>query len=108
MESAAGEDLSWFWRGWYLNHWRFDLAVDRIDGSQVTIGNRGQLVLPATVEVKFKDGTSTEFKLPVETWLSKGTYVWTAPEGKAIASATIDPRHVLPDDERGNNEKSVE
>lgn len=108
MESAAGEDLSWFWRGWYLHNWKFDLAVDGINKSQVTIGNRGQLVLPATVEVKFKDGTNIEIKLPVETWLSKGTYVWTAPEGKAIASVVIDPRHVLPDEERGNNEKSAE
>jgi hypothetical protein len=21
IESEAGEDLSWFWRGWYLNNW---------------------------------------------------------------------------------------
>ena len=74
----------------------------------MTISNRGQLVLPATIGVKFKDGTSTEFKLPVETWLSKGTYVWTAPPGKQIASAVIDPRHVLPDDDRRNDERKVE
>lgn len=108
MESAAGEDLSWFWRGWYLKNWKFDLAIDRIDGSEVTISNRGQLVLPATVQVKFKDGASTQFQLPAETWLSKGTYVWTAPPGKQIASAVIDPRHVLPDDERGNNTRARE
>ena len=27
MESAGGEDLSWFWRGWYFNNWTLDLAV---------------------------------------------------------------------------------
>ena len=32
MESEGGEDLSWFWRGWYLNNWRYDIAVDKIDG----------------------------------------------------------------------------
>jgi hypothetical protein len=108
MESAAGEDLSWFWRGWYFNNWKFDMAIDHIDTSQVTISNRGQLVLPATVEVKFKDGTNIQFKLPVETWLSKGTYVWSTPGGKAIESAVIDPGHVLPDDDRGNNERTLE
>ncbi len=46
MESEGGEDLSWFWRGWYLNNWRYDVAVDKIDGSTVTLSNRGQLVLP--------------------------------------------------------------
>lgn len=108
MESGAGEDLGWFWRGWYMHNWTFDMAVDKIDGSQVTIGNRGQLVLPATIEVKFTDGTSAGIELPVETWLSKGSYVWEAPGGKTIGSVTIDPKHVLPDDDRSNNEKKVE
>jgi hypothetical protein len=27
MESEGGEDLSWFWRGWYMNNWTLDLAV---------------------------------------------------------------------------------
>lgn len=108
MESGAGEDLGWFWRGWYMNNWKFDLAVEKIDGSQVTIGNRGQLVLPAAIEVKFTDGTRDELDLPVETWLSKGIYEWDAPAGKTIGSVTIDPKHVLPDDDRSNNEKKVQ
>jgi hypothetical protein len=108
MESAGGEDLGWFWRGWYLNNWKFDMAVDSVDGSEVAISNRGQLVLPATVEVKFTDKTSTRLQLPVETWLSKATYVWTAEKGKTIESVVIDPDHVLPDDNRGNNEKKAE
>src|SRR6476619_2565693 len=28
MESGGGEDLGWFWRGWYMNNWKFDLEVD--------------------------------------------------------------------------------
>jgi hypothetical protein len=108
MESEGGEDLSWFWRGWYMNNWTFDMSVDKIEGPQATISNRGQLVLPATVEVKFKDGTSERMRLPVETWLSKGTFVWTAEGGKAIASVVIDPDHMLPDDNRTNNEKKAE
>jgi hypothetical protein len=108
MESEGGEDLSWFWRGWYLNNWKFDMAVDGIEGQQVTVSNRGQLVLPATVEVKFKDGTKTRVKLPVETWLTKREYVWSVPGGKAIESVVIDPDHVLPDDDRSNNEKAAD
>nr|WP_246302040.1 M1 family metallopeptidase [Granulicella arctica] len=108
MESEGGEDLSWFWRGWYLNNWKYDVAVDKIEGSQVTISNRGQLVLPTTVEVTFKDSTKTRVKLPVETWLSKGTYVWTLENKTPIASVVVDPDHVLPDDNRSNNEKKQE
>jgi hypothetical protein len=108
MESEGGEDLSWFWRGWYLNNWKYDVAVDKIEGSTVTISNHGQLVLPTTVEVRFKDGAKTRVKLPVETWLSKGTYVWTLENKAPIAEVIIDPDHVLPDDDRSNNEKKVE
>jgi hypothetical protein len=108
MESEGGEELNWFWRGWYLNHWTFDMSVDKIEGAQVTIGNRGQLVLPATVEAKFRDGTSVRTKLPVETWLSKASTVWTVPGDKPVASVTIDPDHALPDDDRGNNQKAAE
>jgi hypothetical protein len=108
MENEGGEDLGWFWRGWYMNNWKFDMSVDKIAGAQVTISNRGQLVLPATVEAKFKDGTSTRIKLPVETWLSKGELVWTVPGGKAIESVVVDPDHVLPDDDRSNNQRTAE
>jgi hypothetical protein len=108
MENEGGEDLGWFWRGWYMNNWKFDMAVDKIEGSQVTISNRGQLVLPATVEVKFKDGTLMRVRLPVETWLSKSEYVWSVAGGKAIESVVIDPDHILPDDDRSNNEKKAE
>jgi hypothetical protein len=103
MESEGGEDLTYFWRGWYMNHWKLDLSVDKIEGSKVTITNHGQLVLPATIEAKLKDGTSVRTKLPVETWLSKGTMVWTVEGGKQITSVTADPDHVLPDDDRSNN-----
>jgi aminopeptidase N len=107
MESEGGEDLTFFWRGWYMNNWRFDLSVDKVQGSQVTIANHGQLVLPATVEARFTDGTTVRIRLPVETWLSKGTVIWTPEGGKTIRSAVVDPDHVLPDDNRADNERSA-
>ena len=105
MSSEGGEDLSWFWRGWYMNNWRFDLAVTSIDGQNLTLTNKDQLVLPATVEVIYTDGTKTRFRVPVESWESKAELVWTGE--KPITSATIDPDHVLPDDDRTNNTLSV-
>ncbi|MGE3143742.1 MAG: M1 family metallopeptidase, partial [Hyphomonadaceae bacterium] len=30
MESHTGEDLAWFWRGWFLNNWRLDQAITQI------------------------------------------------------------------------------
>jgi hypothetical protein len=101
MSSEGGEDLDWFWRGWYMHNWRFNLAVTKIDGDQVTLVNKGQLVLPATVEVRYTDGTTTRFRLPVETWQSKTESVWQG--DKPIASVKVDPDHLLPDDDRADN-----
>ena len=105
MSSEGGEDLDWFWRGWYMHNWRFDLAISKIDGDQVTIVNKGQLVLPATVEVQYTDGTTTRFRLPVETWEARGETVWQG--DKPIAAVKVDPDHVLPDDNRADNSLAV-
>jgi hypothetical protein len=101
MSSEGGEDLNWFWRGWYMNNWRFDMAVTGIEDNRITLVNKGQLVLPATVEVQYVDGTKTRIRVPVETWQSKGEFTWMG--DKPVANATVDPDHVLPDDDRTNN-----
>jgi hypothetical protein len=71
----------------------------------VTLVNKGQLVLPATVEVRYTDGTTTRFRLPVETWESKAQTEWQG--DKPIASVRVDPDHVLPDDDRTDNEMTA-
>jgi hypothetical protein len=111
MESAAGEDLSWFWRGWYFNNWTLDLAVENVQyingdprqGARVTIANLDPLVLPATVQVDFADGSRTRLRLPVETWLQKTRYVASLDSHQPIVAVTVDPDHVLPDKNRLNN-----
>ena len=105
MASEGGEDLDYFWRGWYLNNWTHDLAVSAIDGDAVTFTNKGQLVLPALVEVTYKDGSTARFRLPVETWMNKGEVTWAGE--KPVAKVIIDPQHALPDDDRSNNTLSA-
>jgi hypothetical protein len=108
MESEGGEDLSWFWRGWFYNNWSLDMAVDGVSyvegdpakGARVAISNFGQLVLPATVRIAFKDGTSRDIVMPAETWIQSGRHVLSLDDGKPIATVTIDPDHRLPDRDR--------
>lgn len=108
MENESGEDLGWFWRGWYLNNWRYDVSADAVSGTTFTLTNHGQLVLPTPVEVTFSDGTKTRITVPVEAWLTKGTYLWRG-EGKVpVHSITVDPDHKLPDDDRRNNMKAAQ
>jgi len=111
MESEGGEDLSWFWRGWFYNNWQNDLALDGVSyvdndpakGARIAVSNLGQLVLPATLHVVFKDGTTKDVVMPAETWIQSGHHVFSLDEGKPIASAVIDPDHRIPDRDRSNN-----
>lgn len=106
MESQGGEDLSWFWRGWYMNNWTLDLAVKEVaytnGATLITIDNLGQLVMPATVLVSFRDGTEKRIRLPAETWIQKTAYTihLNGPEPLAVV---VDPDNVIPDRDRSNN-----
>ena len=107
MESAGGEDLSYFWRGYFLNNWSHDMAVtdvtnDPEKGASVTVENRGQLVLPATLRITYRDGKTRDIRIPVETWMQTGKHTY-ALDGGPVAEATIDPDHRLPDADRSNN-----
>jgi len=111
MESESGEDLSWFWRGWYVNNWTLDLAVtgvsyndgDPSKGAEVVIKNRDPLVLPAIVEIIFADRAKMRIRLPVETWIRKTEATLHIDSGKRIVAVIVDPDHVLPDRDRRNN-----
>ncbi|KJV33162.1 M1 family metallopeptidase [Luteibacter yeojuensis] len=103
MESEAGEDLGWFWRGWYANNWQLDLAVAKVAGSVVTIENRDQLVMPATLRVTFDDKTTRDIRIPVETWQQHKSFDLTVPGNRKIVGAVIDPDHKVPDRDRSNN-----
>jgi hypothetical protein len=111
MESAGGEDLSWFWRGWYMNNWTLDLAVTGVHpvkgdwrkGALVTIANLDPLVMPADVKIDFRSGPSMRIHLPVETWMKRTSTELDIPGTEPITAVTIDPDHVLPDKDRRNN-----
>ena len=112
MESEGGEDLSYFWRGWYENNWTLDMAAkdlkyndpsDPSQGAHVIIVQNGQLVLPAWVQVKYDDGTDLKIKLPAETWMQKAIYNMPLPTTKKILEVNIDPDHRVPDADRTNN-----
>jgi len=101
MNSEGGEDLSYFWRGWYFNNWLLDLRVDSVKndatGASITISNHGQLVLPAPLEISFSDGTTHLMPLPAETWMQHTIYSITLPAGRKVTAVRIDPKSVLPD-----------
>jgi hypothetical protein len=107
MESESGEDLSWWWRGWYANNWQMDLAIDGIstakDGTPlVRVVSRDKLVMPATLRVTYAGGRTSDVALPAETWIRQAATDVAVPRGNVLR-AELDPDHKLPDRDRSNN-----
>ena len=111
MDNVSGEDLSWFWRGWFLNTWKLDQSVkevkykdnDPAKGALVTIENLEQLVMPVEVAIQTADGKADTVKLPVEIWQRGGTWTFLYPSTTTLSQVTIDPQGALPDVNRANN-----
>lgn len=111
IENVSGEDLSWFWRGWFVNNWRLDQGVNSIKyidndpklGVYITIENFEKMVMPVTLEVKTKSGTISRVKLPVEIWQKNIDWTYKYNSTEEIESIVIDPDHVLPDTNESNN-----
>jgi hypothetical protein len=113
MNNALGEDLSWFWRGWFLRSDHLDQAVDSVVQrdtagqtlTRVFLSNRLEMVAPVELLVTAGDGSARTVKLPVESWLRGPRTVWAAltlPGAKPVR-VEIDPRGVYPDVDRSNN-----
>lgn len=105
MDSEGGEDLSWFWRGWFANNWPLDFGVKAIDahGITVTLTSKGGLVMPSTLQVGYADGTTRRIRIPVEAWMQGPTVDVSVKSASKAVAATIDPDHVLPDNDRSDN-----
>ncbi|MEE6128960.1 M1 family metallopeptidase [Chryseobacterium arthrosphaerae] len=111
MENVSGEELNWYWRGWFLNKWKIDQAVKDVkyingdfkNGARITVENLGQLPMPTTVQIKFKDGTSKTVKIPVEVWKRNTEWTFKVDSGKEIDEVKLDPASVVPDINPKNN-----
>ena len=111
IENVAGEDLSWFWRGWFVNNWRLDQGINSIKyvkndpklGVVITIENFEKMAMPVILDIKTKSGKITRVNLPVEIWQRNVDWSFKHNSDEEIESITIDPDHVFPDSNASNN-----
>lgn len=119
IEDVTGEDLSWFWRGWFYETGMLDQAVTTVmqpggssgdlggmggRNARVTFRNLGGLVAPVVYDVTYTDGSTERRVLPVEAWFQADEWqtMWDT-KGRRIKRLEIDPDRVFPDVNRRNN-----
>jgi len=111
INSAAGEDLNWFWNEWFFTNWTLDQAVtavkyvdnDPSKGSLITIENRGKMIMPVIIKIIQSNGKSDNMQLPVEIWQRGGTWTFKFSSSSKIDKVLVDPDNILPDTDRKNN-----
>ena len=112
IENVAGENLQWFWRGWFVNNWRLDVGVRNVSyidstnvakGALITLDNLEKMAMPVILEIKTVSGKISRINLPVEVWERNVSWTFKVPTQEAIESVTYDPDKVLPDLNPTNN-----
>ena len=108
FNTAAGQDLSWFWRSWYYETWTLDQAVGSVTatpaGTEIVVRDLGDVPMPARLTITLADGTTLKREVPVATWLSGvRSATVTVPRGRTVTKVEIDAEHGFPDVDRTNN-----
>ncbi|MFD1094958.1 M1 family metallopeptidase [Salegentibacter chungangensis] len=101
MENVGGENLSWFWKGWFYGTGNIDLAladvIENEKGYVIKLSNDGDMPMPVEMKITYEDGSSEELRLPVEIWQRGDTWRHLLETGKKIKKIQLDPKKILPD-----------
>ena len=113
MEDASGKDLDWFWRGWFYSTDACDIAIDSVKyfhaenntySYEVTLNNKGGLVMPVIIEWLYSDNTKETDRLPAQAWrMNEKTAILTFVKKKEVVSITLDPGRETADIDENNN-----
>ncbi len=111
MEDVGGEELAWFWKGWFFENYKLDQGVkdvtyieqDAQKGALITIENLDEWAMPAVVELEDVTGKKMRMEFPVEIWQRGGSWTFKADTQQPLRSVRLDPDNVLPDMNPANN-----
>jgi peptidase M1-like protein len=95
FNDVSGQDLNWFWNGWYFKNSHIDLGVARAtnaaSGYTLVVDNLGGMPAPFDVVLKYADGTTeTVHQTPVVWRANQKQATITVAAKKKLASLTLD------------------
>jgi aminopeptidase N len=101
MENVVGENLDWFWNGWFYTNGNIDLAIDGVYpyGADyvVSLSNKGEIPMPVLLEITYEDGEKERRKLPVEIWYKGNQWNHLLKVDKKVVAIEIDPDKIIAD-----------
>lgn len=107
MENGAGENLNWFWKGWFYGTGNIDLAVNHVQKYKedyvIVLENRGDFPMPVQLKITYEDDSIEEKFLPVEIWQRGDSWNYLLKTDKKVKSVEIDPNKIIPDINSSND-----
>lgn len=101
IESAVGENLSWFWKGWFYGNGNIDVGIEDVkthpEGYVITVENKGEIPMPMILQIDYTDSSSETVKLPVEIWFKGNEWDYLLKTKKEVKRIISDPEKMLPD-----------
>ena len=101
MENVVGENLDWFWKGWFYSNANIDLSINSVQpyGANylVSLSNLGEMPMPVLLEITYDDGQKERRMLPVEIWFKGNQWSHLLKVDKKVVGVEIDPDKVITD-----------
>lgn len=107
IENAAGENLDWFWKGWFFGNGNIDIGISTVkkheEGALIVLENKGDIPMPVELLVTFTDDSTETVKLPVEIWHRGNEWEHLLKTKKEVKRVVFDPNKMVPDINMLNN-----
>lgn len=102
IENVAGENLDWFWKGWFFGNGNIDIGIASVSTYSegfiiITLENNGQIPMPVELEVTYTDNSKEMVFLPVEIWHRGNTWEYPLKTEKEVQRIVFDPNKKVAD-----------
>jgi hypothetical protein len=111
IENATGRDLSWYWHGFWYTTDLLDVGIDSVsqrdqDGQHlavVSLHRITSIVVPVRLRLKYADGKTGDFSLPVNIWANGDRFDAQLAVPAQVIGARLWPDPLMPDWNHSND-----
>lgn len=105
IENGTGEDLSWFWRGFFYTTDVLDIGIDSVamqssEGqsfARISLHKFTTIPFPVRFRVAYADGTTEDFSLPVNIWARSNRFDAVVAVRARVTGVRLWPDPSVPD-----------
>jgi hypothetical protein len=92
FNDVAHDNMNWFWNNWFFTTNYIDLAIEKVDGTNLGVNNIGGFAIPFDVAIHYTDGSNSQQHITPAVWKNNEkriTVTVTPAAGKKIQSLQL-------------------